>query len=384
MQGHKEGGFMIRKTFHSLNNNNGAAMIIAILLVAVMSLLGTALWMYSTTDTLHVSHEEKKVQAYYVARSAADTVAEYMIKNALDAQSIISTTGVTGTSTTNNVAGMKDFNVTITDKGNNIIDIEAIGRVNDISDKATLRVKRTAVNSNCTFDNAIFSMTDIGFNGNKFNISGSVTANGTITGLNLNSHISGSRNSPCNPPWIYPTLGIPDGTTFTKYTESKYYNNSIPITDNLEFEDISGKMNLTFDVSKNNIYLKVGSYSSSDITIIGTPSIYSVYMYVDSFTITGNSQINPGTTASSSNFVLVPNPNAYIDLTTKGTSSFKGVVYAPYVDIRSAGTPNFIGAIIAHKFTGSGDIIIQRPSDLDEFNIPGATPYSGFEKVQWR
>lgn len=48
---------------------------LAIIVMVVLTLLGTALWQYSMTDLKHVSREEKKLQAYYLARSGAELVA---------------------------------------------------------------------------------------------------------------------------------------------------------------------------------------------------------------------------------------------------------------------------------------------------------------------
>ncbi|GAB6182085.1 hypothetical protein JCM14036_34040 [Desulfotomaculum defluvii] len=55
-----------------LNNQKGAAMIVALMVLLVVALLGTALWQYSSTDRLQVFRDEKRMQAYYIARAGAD------------------------------------------------------------------------------------------------------------------------------------------------------------------------------------------------------------------------------------------------------------------------------------------------------------------------
>jgi Tfp pilus assembly protein PilV len=50
-----------------VGNNRGVAMPLVLVVIFVISLLGTALWQYSITDTMHVSMDGKGMQAYYLA-----------------------------------------------------------------------------------------------------------------------------------------------------------------------------------------------------------------------------------------------------------------------------------------------------------------------------
>lgn len=45
---------------------------LALMVMLVLSLLGTALWQYSMTDLRHVSIDERRTQAFYLARAGAD------------------------------------------------------------------------------------------------------------------------------------------------------------------------------------------------------------------------------------------------------------------------------------------------------------------------
>lgn len=45
---------------------------LAIIVMVVLTLLGTALWHYSMTDVKHIAMEESRMQAYYLARSGAE------------------------------------------------------------------------------------------------------------------------------------------------------------------------------------------------------------------------------------------------------------------------------------------------------------------------
>lgn len=55
-----------------MRNEAGLAMPLALMVMLVLSLLGTALWQYSMTDLQHVSIDERRTQAFYLARAGAD------------------------------------------------------------------------------------------------------------------------------------------------------------------------------------------------------------------------------------------------------------------------------------------------------------------------
>lgn len=50
-----------------------------LMVMLVLSLLSAALWQYSITDSTEVARDEKRMQAYYIARSGAEALAQYII-----------------------------------------------------------------------------------------------------------------------------------------------------------------------------------------------------------------------------------------------------------------------------------------------------------------
>lgn len=60
------------KTFYVNRRNKGAALIVVIMVIAVMTILGIAILNISLSETIQASNEDKRIQAHYLARSGAE------------------------------------------------------------------------------------------------------------------------------------------------------------------------------------------------------------------------------------------------------------------------------------------------------------------------
>lgn len=65
-------------------NKRGSTLIMTIFLVMLMSVLTLALFIIAVTDKKQVVQQDDQMQSYYVARSGADAVAEFIILNPLE------------------------------------------------------------------------------------------------------------------------------------------------------------------------------------------------------------------------------------------------------------------------------------------------------------
>ena len=62
-----------------IHNQKGFAMPLVLMVMLVISLLGTALWQYSMVETKHVDLNQKQLQAYYLAKAGAEaTIAAWL------------------------------------------------------------------------------------------------------------------------------------------------------------------------------------------------------------------------------------------------------------------------------------------------------------------
>lgn len=110
-------------------SEQGAALITVFMVIVVLMLLGTALAQYSLVDSLHVIRDEKRMQAYYLARSGADAVRAW-VEDGNDYQSII------GMSNENDQLSVGEFHVDVRETAEGIV-ITGIGQVDGIEQRVT-------------------------------------------------------------------------------------------------------------------------------------------------------------------------------------------------------------------------------------------------------
>lgn len=127
------------------DNEKGAAMVVAILVVFVLFILGAALWQYSISDTIHVARDEKRLQAYYLARTGAEAALQAWEESAYNNKPTGDTVAMylkssTGEFTQNGTEeNQGSFVVTITNNGNNTT-IKSMGTVDDVTQTVTVLV----------------------------------------------------------------------------------------------------------------------------------------------------------------------------------------------------------------------------------------------------
>src|SRR5690554_1691703 len=63
-----------------LKNRNGGALIMVILVMLILTILGSAVLRIAAAENIFAAKNEDKLQAHYIARSGAVAVAEYMIQ----------------------------------------------------------------------------------------------------------------------------------------------------------------------------------------------------------------------------------------------------------------------------------------------------------------
>ena len=127
-------------------NNSGVVLPIILLIILILTFLGTAFWRYSVQDTIYAENNEKRMQAYYLARSGADALAQYIIDNpdGIDMKQFVDQLVAAPQSEPTYISSEVDgyFQVEVSrDEDEGLIIIESVGTVDDISRKAVLTLR---------------------------------------------------------------------------------------------------------------------------------------------------------------------------------------------------------------------------------------------------
>ena len=127
-----------------IKDERGISLPLVMIVMIVLSLLGAALMQYSTTDTIQVAGDVKRMQAHYLARSGADATAAWMVVPANNGDTLInkqtSSTASLGVGTVGTISKVKVYP---DPQNSNIIIIESIGSVDDVQETVYLTLTVT-------------------------------------------------------------------------------------------------------------------------------------------------------------------------------------------------------------------------------------------------
>jgi type II secretory pathway pseudopilin PulG len=325
-------------------NEQGSALITVLLVMVVLMILGAALMNTSVAENRFATKNEDRLQAYYIARTGAQAVAEFIIHG--DASDIIGKT-----SEPNTQIGGGNFTVSVEeDEEDNIYNIISIGEYNGTTQTAKIRLTTTGTGTGGIFDYAIAAQSGI-------------TANNNVGKLEIIGNLA-SQHGPINlPGWDHPEKEVIDNSLiFPEINEPMvtptYLGN---ITTTTPIEATGERENAT--------YVSVGYISLQNNKIIITGE-GSVHMYVDGdITLNTNSGFDIATNAKL--YIYVTKPSTTILLNSgSGASNINVFLYAPdsHVDFQNA-SPNFSfeGAIIAKTVDLKNQITIKHNPNMNSF-----------------
>jgi Tfp pilus assembly protein PilX len=250
-------------------DERGLAVPLVLVIMVVLMLLGTTLLQYSVSDALQVSRDEKRMQAYYIARSGAEAIAEWIIKHPGEAIDLINAPKSDPAS-----LGRGTFEVDVAGDTDNI-SIKSTGKVNDVNQSVTLTLKRMDIFKKWALFSAS-SEDNIVINSGSAGIEGDLGANAGIT-INKNVEFDWEKygiypySNIFYPPASFPTGleykgSIPDenGKGNKQNTDEK------PISSNGMYDRINlqGNDELTFRMDNNDLKIMVDTFNVSGNGII--------------------------------------------------------------------------------------------------------------------
>lgn len=327
------------------DNNKGFALVTVVIVMAVLMIFGTTILAVSVSENRQVRFQEQSIQHFYVARSGADSVASYLIKNPDQVDTFIMKTKsgpIVG-----EIAG-REFEVYVTGTEHEFI-IESIAY--NLAGHEASRVYLTMSEFNL-LDYGVFANSVL-ITGNNVKIEGNLGVNapsiyfgnvlvdGNITlgpeatpsdivdaENNIEEgHMVNKLSSIVNLPEVNPAdfpIALPNGTE--SVNTANYTPNDGKLMFSLDRIDISG---------------------NSEFYVYGGGQ---VHLYItDSIILKGNSSIK---TDGDTHLFLYYNKSDTINF--RGTPSSNIVLYAPNatVDYDGGGGGTTYGSIIANKFNG--------------------------------
>jgi len=322
---------------------------LVLIIMIVLFMLGAVLLQYASTEVLQVSRSEKRMQAYYLARSGAEAMAEHLIANPSDVANYEGKDGSSSISDSNGEV-IGQITVSVDDIDGKII-IESKGQVDDngtiIEELLTLSLNEKSAG---LFEDAIFSYNTLNVSGMR-EVFGDISSNEDII-VGGTDRGEGDMEFPYQDRF-YPEPEFPDEDKVPgNGTVLNADQNDETINQNMRYTSIKNKNQSTiyFNTTDGDLYIIV----EGEIEIKGTFEIMGpnkVFLFLD------------GTGEMKTNNVYDYDPNQLFvllkessDLTIKtGQREFGGFIYGPNADITLWSNAEVKGAIVANNFSANGN-----------------------------
>ena len=168
-----------------IKGEKGSSLVMVLIIMGVLTILGAVFQFFSLTEHQQVVNDEKRMQAYYLARSGAEAVADYIIKNPDDVDELL------GEESDPVDLGEGSFKVKVTEinpeKPDEGLLIESTGNVDGF--ERTVKLQLLPYGSYGLGDFAVFCNSGLSV-GNNINITGDVGTNAEGEGsINLGNNI---------------------------------------------------------------------------------------------------------------------------------------------------------------------------------------------------
>lgn len=334
-----------------LKNDRGSALVLVLILMMVMTILGTSLLATAFASTKMTMHQENSMKAYFLAESGARTIAEHIINTpAINIADILSSQETEPIS-----IGGGTVTLDIQEIDSNLV-ITSNSIVNGVSNQATVILEKSIGN---IFDYTILSLGEISIS-NHVTVIGDVATTAGPEDVSTAPNASPQKNSIItNSDFILPTIEIPSsydqvfnsevtgGETITVSGESKVHLSEGVSLSNKKTLTVTGNGTL-------HLYLSKG-WSSANHTQLNVADTVTLYMYV------------------------IDASDVYIR-----SNKFTGTIYAPNSSVTfhnasgmAIGGRNFLGSIIAKEVYLDGNhTTIERDTTADHSEIKVNKTYS--------
>ncbi len=354
-------------------NNRGSTLVLVLIIVAVFTLLATAMGNFAINENKHAIRQQKRIQAYYIARAGAEATAEWMMGMKLDEIKRLSYP--VRSEEKNFGDGLFQIEITM-DENQNVI-VKSTGKVSDgkyfngkiryVEEISSLVLNKKLLGGTISqFDVAVFGENSItSRNQGNGGIVGNIATNSTGTAT---IWLSGKKDKVDTAlvPFCENKESIVSGSNKPKivdYTDNKrcYPSPTMPNFSTIPISD-SIYNSLTVNTNEGDVIIRVKELNllgDNYIKVIGTNKLI---IYVDEkFIMKGNSSINPN--GNSSMVQIYYNGSNKLDF--KGNITINASLYINKANISLDGSHTITGDII----TGGNNVEIKNKVDTESLEL---------------
>lgn len=359
-----------------LKDDKGSILVLVMFTMVVLLVMATALVSISSTDLVHALRQEKKAQAFYLARSGADAVATYLIANPGQTNTLLSSGPGTGS------LDSGDFSVTVEPGADGGLLITSTGYYEGVASRVTLELLRTTGELETPyFDRAVFSNSDLNISHPRSEVHGDVESRGTITG-----NPAPGYQKFTNSQRVYSSPSFPDDIAATAAVLNVGNHQFAYINNDGYYKRITVNPDGTLYINTGGGIVRV---VVEDITVQGTVQIIGggrLLLYV----LNSALMQTPHSSTAGGSLVVFVQDGKYLQ--TIAHAQFNGYVYAPNATVAIQSHAEFVGSIICNRlvntvasgqrFLGEIRFIPLDESDLNDL-IPFLTTNYNYTRGQW-
>ncbi|MGM1047376.1 MAG: DUF7305 domain-containing protein [Bacillota bacterium] len=364
-----------------IKNERGFALPMVLILVTALSILGMALLGVSVSQAARTVHQEKKEQAFYIAKSGADAIASYIIENYNPA-----TLTTTAISTLHRDyldqdihLGQGTFHAEVTTGAPlnpYTIIIKSTAKVGNVTNQATLTLEPDA--PIVSMNHAIFASENIDITSTSettINNGGSVVAGGVIQGSDRISFPNGGGPPQSGYPAenFPPVIPFPDTSSWPLETLGATISKSGKYTDPAPAPE---SVSINIDITNNkDLYIVFDQFkpSTAIINITGAGDGI-INIYANSIDIAAS-------------FTIYNTSNKKVILYVKDSIKFVGsfnlhgvLLYAPEAEYTATrGSTEIRGAMVTKNLSLNGATTVNYDANIANL-ITGTRK---FKKVKW-
>ncbi|MBU3177513.1 hypothetical protein KPL47_14335 [Clostridium estertheticum] len=391
---------MIKNRNRRLQKRKGSSLLIVLAIASILVILSAAVGTGVVWEANNARNQEKKTQAYYIARSGAAATAKWL-ENMTDAEASKFNALTFPLNSKNNVFKNGTYDITI-NKIDQQLFVESVGRVKSgtsyVTDTVTSVLKSEASNIVASIKTSIFGVDGVNINSP---IKGDIGTNSTNAGAIYynGNYLTGDIYIPSAGDLKKIVTKVSwAGDLVIKRADNEYQEPTYPINPGSPLNKGSVTISTPTSIDANSYYDNINIVSNTTLTInIGegdnTLSIKNLFLsgnikingtgrlrlYVEGLILTGyGSNLNSDT--DSKNLILYYNGSS---LTLDNGVKFNATIYAPNTNIDLEGGATINGSIVGKtvKTGNNAQVIYQNNTS----SVPiSSSSGSKYKSAYWK